>query len=49
LMVNGDSMREPIDFVVRAETATECDGENFYWFHPRVALVPDAGRAGGAK
>ena len=34
------------DFEIEVKTVTHYDGEDFCWFHPRVAAVPGAGRHG---
>lgn len=37
---------EPLRFTVKLDTVLEHDDGKFLWFHPRVAVVPKAGRDG---
>lgn len=37
---------EPLRFTVKLDTVIEHDDGKFLWFHPRVAVIPKAGRDG---
>lgn len=37
----------PLEYDVRLETVVAYNGDDWMWFHPRVAAVPDAGDNGG--
>lgn len=47
LLAGGSTQAEkPLTFTVKVETVLEHDDNKFLWFHPRVAVIPRAGRDG---
>ena len=46
LLGQSTSAQQPLDFTVKLETVLEHDDGKFLWFHPRVAVIPGAGKEG---
>lgn len=46
ILAGAAAAAEPLPFTVKLETILEHDDGKFLWFHPRVAVIPGAGRDG---